>query len=74
MAEERGEENVHLLTHAATLAGVGKNGQKMPETCDEICLDPPKPPFLCKGKKKKKLYIQNVGLHSCQLPVFFKKF
>ena len=30
----------------------------MPETCDEICLDPQTPLFLYKGKK---LYIQIVG-------------
>ena len=30
----------------------------MPETCDEICLDPQNPFFCIKDKK---LYIQNVG-------------
>ena len=36
-----------------------KMAQKMPETCDEIFLDPQNPLFFC--IKDKKLYIQNVG-------------
>ena len=37
----------------------GQNGQKMPETHDEICVDPQKPLFCIKDKKN--IYIQNVG-------------
>ena len=35
-----------------------KMAKKMPETCDEICLDPQNPLFCIKVKK---IYIQNVG-------------
>ena len=37
----------------------GQIGQKMPETCDEIFLDPQNPFFCIKDKKN--LLIQNVG-------------
>ena len=51
-----------------------KNGPKMPETCDEICLYPQNPLFCIKNKH---IYIKcspYMGLHSCQLPGLLKKF
>ena len=55
---------------------MSKMANKLPETHDEILLDPQNPLFCIKDKKKPictkcRPYM---GLHSCQLPGLLKKF